>query len=371
MEPQTTTLPPPTTELILAPEQAEAKYKINLWFNEQPKPEFRLGGFAGTGKTTMIRSLLTPGGPNSVVCAFTGKAAHVLQKKGIPASTIHALIYNTFMDEKGGFHFELKTELPKVELIIVDEASMISKDLYRDLCSFGIPLLFIGDPGQLEPVGDNPNLMAKCDFTLTTIHRQALESPIIAYSQHIRTGGDLRDRSFCKPGELEFVSKNLSGELMHSANQIICAKNTTREILNKAMRRNLGFTDKLCVGEKVICLANNSRFHTFNGQMFTISEIKEETATSFEVVMIDEANRRYTVPIWADPFHREVKKSEHGPKTKVHVTYGYAVTCHKSQGSEWDHVVVVDEWMPPAVWDMKRWRYTAITRAAKKLSFAI
>ena len=86
----------------------------------------------------------------------------------------------------------------------------------------------------------------------------------------------------------------------------------------------------------------------------------------------DELGREFkNIPVWRAPFIRDLKKNEYAPRGLVHFDYAYAITCHKSQGSEWDSVMVYDEWMPPQVWDMKRWRYTAITRASKQLTIYV
>lgn len=366
--------------IVLSLDQKQAESAITTWYGERDTlPMFRLGGFAGTGKTTLIRHLLKSGNFGAIACcAFTGKAADVLTKKGVPASTIHSLIYNCDEDpHTKEIQFTLKTpEQLDLDLIIVDEASMISSDLYRDLKSFHIPLLFVGDPGQLEPVGDNPNLMRDPDFTLTQIHRQALESPIIRFASEIRTGTCFNPRNYKpSPPALNFQQKKFTVEQQSLADQFICAKNATRQLINQSFRRNLGHQlhDGLHDGEKLICLRNNRNLGFFNGQIFYVEKVKQETPRYFEcVIRPDGSDKLMTIPIWSEPFYRELDpKTDHPPKDFVYADFGYCITCHKSQGSEWPHVVVVDEWMPAQVWDMKRWRYTAITRAATKLDFAM
>jgi len=187
------------TPITLTDEQELALAAIVAWQSDTfGKNEFRLGGYAGTGKTTILKTLLDRLATKIpiAVAAFTGKAVHVLQKKGLrQAQTLHSLMYNVETLKGGACNFTLKTRLdPEPNLIIVDEASMISTELYDDLCSFNIKLLFVGDPGQLEPVGDNPNLMKDCDFTLSKIHRQAEDSPIIVFATRIRLGNLLIPR---------------------------------------------------------------------------------------------------------------------------------------------------------------------------------
>lgn len=373
-------------EIQLTPEQTNAHDKIVEWYNNcragrTSTKEFRLGGYAGTGKTTLLRFVRNSlgRGYNIAFCAFTGKAADVLSRKGIPASTIHSLIYEV-EDVNGTLHFYKRARLP-FNLICVDEASMISTELYEDLRSYGIPLLFVGDPGQLEPVGKgNPNLMVNANFVLKEIHRQALQSPIIQLASIIRTSDDHPKMILPKLKNnedlgVELTSKKLTGDQLHAADQIICAKNETRRQINMIMRKNLGFNNPgLELNEKLICLQNNRILGVFNGQLWYVAEILGEHATHYAVrvkgpepdgPLVREIN------IWSDPFYRNIDKEEKVPKGLMYVDYGYCVTCHKSQGSEWKHVLLVDEYMPPRIWDMKRWRYTGITRAAEKLTYAL
>ena len=129
---------------------------------------FRIGGYAGTGKTTVARSIVDRIG-GALVCAFTGKATCRLQEKGLPeARTIHSTIYNYNKVTK---EFFLKPEIDG-NYFLVDEGSMISLQLWEDLNSFNLPVVVLGDPGQLEPIGNDPNLMHLPNVVLQKIHRQ-------------------------------------------------------------------------------------------------------------------------------------------------------------------------------------------------------
>src|ERR1017187_3379494 len=139
-----------------------------------------LSGFAGTGKSFLINYLVHNHLPNFSVCSYTGKAAHMLRRKGVlNASTIHSLIYLPLLEngkmklDKNGNPIFVLNPFPMFEGIIIDEASMVSKEIYEDLCSFNVPLIFVGDHGQLEPIGETINLMKKPDYCLETIHRNA------------------------------------------------------------------------------------------------------------------------------------------------------------------------------------------------------
>jgi exodeoxyribonuclease-5 len=371
--------------LTLSEEQSLAVSTIFNWFSSDKK-QFSLGGYAGTGKTTVIKAILEQAkqqGIDCAVAAFTGKAVNVLQRKDIrEAQTLHSLIYDCVPRKDGGMDFIRKQRLEEDnDLIIVDEASMVSTDLYSDLKLFNKKLLFVGDPGQLEPVGDNPNLMAIPNFVLNKIHRQAENSPIITLANDIRLGAPLKLKP--KSNGLGVILKS-DYRIPDAAeyNQIICAKNATKAKVNAGYRKYLiRPMNEIMVGDKLIVLRNNPAFGVFNGMIVFITEIhKDESRPAYWTCTLkDEVNRVYPrVPIWKEPYLRDLGKEVFppcidgykGPKV-VYSDFGYCITCHKSQGSEWDKVLVWDEWMPPSVWDMKRWRYTAITRAAKELTVCL
>lgn len=379
------TFPP---SFSLSPEQQQAITLITDWlFSPTPtKLEYKLGGYAGTGKTTVIKYLIDELDKKqhwSELVAFTGKAVNVLQKKGLrSARTIHSLIYETDVKPDGTVEFHLRTKLdsrPKV--IICDEASMVSTELYTDLKSFGIKLLFIGDPGQLEPVGENPNLMRQPDFTLQTIHRQAAQSPIITFAHNIRNGGKPTPK--IDTGLLIRSKAGIRIPDLVEASQVICAKNKTRTEVNRKFRVHLNKPiNEVQEGDKLIILRNNRDFLVFNGMIVFVTKVHNDFGDYWKIDVEDEVGKEYTkLPLWKEPFITELQKDFIIPRLPfrdgkkgamyVYADFGYCITCHKSQGSEWDHVVVWDEWMPPQVWDMKRWRYTAITRAAKQLTYCI
>lgn len=386
---------PPNPTLVLTDEQDSAVTRIFLWLSlsqrqhstQSRTPEFKLGGYAGTGKTTVIRTVRAQAMEKGLcvwVCAFTGKAVNVLQRKGIPATTIHSRLYSCHKDpDTKQLIWTKKTRIdPEPDLIIVDESSMISTDLYRDLAAHGIPILFVGDPGQLEPVGDNPNLMASPDIVLSKIHRQASESPIITLAGRLR----LNEADFLPYGEhhspdgLSTVIIQRKGIMdTKGIDQIVCAKNKTRRMVNETLRMKMGLVPlNIIEGEKIIVLKNNRDFGIFNGMILFVDKITKDMPDHWLVNAHDEADNKYeALPIWKRPFQdqREIDRNENVPrigKERVQVAwceYGYCITAHKSQGSEWDTVMVLDEMMFKT--DMKRWRYTVVTRAAKKLIYCL
>lgn len=370
-----------TPEITLTEEQLTAITLINTWFVDSPNQEYKLGGYAGTGKTTIIRSLidsLRAQHTTVVVCAFTGKAVNVLTHKSIRAQTLHSLMYDCYQDpQTRQLIFTKKTSLGSVDIIIVDEASMLSTELYNDLKSYHIKILFVGDPGQLEPVGDNPNLMARPDFVLSKIHRQAEASPIIILANNVRTGAPscLTPTRHGLDADVVIRGKALTPEQLLTFSQFICARNVTRQTMNTAVRNYLRRPPLSIVpGDKLIVLHNNLSFGVFNGMIVFVDEIINEGAECWITKVHDEVNNYYTLDIWKKPFQIVMKKGTYEsqvPRKFVFCDFAYAITCHKSQGSEWDRVVVWDEFMPPSVWCMKRWRYTAITRAAKQLLYLV
>lgn len=367
----------PETVITLTDEQERAVATIIEWFKNGTTYEFMLGGYAGTGKTTVIKYLIAILRKNHTVVtsAFTGKACNVLHRKGVNAQTLHSLIYNA-VREKGVYHFYRRTIMDGApDIVIVDEASMLNTQLYNDLMSFKKKVLFVGDPGQLEPVGDNPELMKDCNIVLSKIHRQAEDSPIIKLANDVRLGGTIFGNETLRPTLIIKHKEEFTMSEALLADQIICARNKTRQMINEKIRRQKLYGDDLCLDEKLICFKNNSEVGVFNGMILFVRDIRKTKLDRYIVDLEDEAGGKYLeVPLWREPFRLVPKfntKQPEIPKGCIYAEYGYAITCHKSQGSEWDNVLVYDEWMPPEVWDMRRWRYTAITRAAKQLTYCI
>ena len=228
-----------------------------------------LGGYAGTGKTTLIRYLQQET-RRFAVCAYTGKAADVLRQKDVPASTIHSLIYSPYQDTHGNVQFRLNENAAVgLDGFIVDEASMVDRRIHDDLLSFDLPVIFVGDHGQLEPVSDEKgfNLMAKPDITLETIHRNAGE--IARFGEFVRKGNEpkLWPAQKGARGARVHIFKNFEEVGDNEVNQFIVAKNSFRVLINKTMRDALGYPEAYPVdGDRIMCLQNNHKLGLFNGQ---------------------------------------------------------------------------------------------------------
>ena len=334
------------------------------------KQIIKVSGFAGTGKSTIVYNLYHAL-PNSAVCAFTGKAADVLRKKHIPATTIHSLIYKPIMEDgkpkkdKHGNPIFAKTETLEADQIIVDEASMISRDLYEDLVSFNRPIIFVGDHGQLEPVGADINLMQYPDFILEQIHRNAGE--IAHFCSWIRQGyKPAAFARYIREGKVLFINKFQVEPYYTKADQIICAFNKTRMEVNYKTRFALGFTDfkKPQKNDRVMCLKNNSRIGLFNGMQGVITYLYKNNRFIFKT-------EDKTFDIIYDPsqFGRESYDISGGKDDPDPFDWCFAITLHKAQGSEWPIVLVKEQ--KSRNWDHSRWAYTAASRAKDLLIWEV
>lgn len=321
-----------------------------------------LGGYAGTGKTTVAQKVYEAL-PNFAVCAFTGKAANVLRKKGVDdASTIHSLIYEPLAQPDGTVNFFLRTSIPCAGFL-VDEGSMVSQDLFDDLCSFMKPIILIGDHGQLEPVGIKSELMLNPQYRLEEVHRNAGE--IAHFAEWIRLGKTAT--SFKGTGAVTILKPyHLTTKHLLSADQVICAYNKTRVQTNNKIRTALECEGMLSLNEKVMCLKNNKSLGLFNGMQGRVTKIYEGknmidfSATTGKI----NSCLRYA----PDVFGQEKPDLMSLDLRNVNpFDYAYCITAHKSQGDEWDHVLVIEQRCKN--WEHKRWAYTAASRAKEKLTW--
>ena len=324
------------------------------------KPSQTLGGLAGTGKTTIV-AFLVDRLRSFACCAYTGKAADVLRSKGVEATTIHSLIYvpqDEDSDKRSRSPVFIKKDSIPYDGIIVDEASMVPAALYSDLISFGIPIIFVGDHGQLEPVGEDIYLMNKPDFKLETVHRNA--GDIALFAHHIRSGAAVRD--FKESSLVSIVSKSDSVKHLLDADQIICARNETRVAINRYVRQLKGMVgDGPNIGDRVMSLQNSRRLGIFNGSQGIVRSVSPTRIT------ICFSNGK-TVKTGFSPNTFNQEKTLYDGMTHP-FDFAYAVTCHKAQGSEWNKVVVIEQICP--YWDHKRWAYTAASRAKKELIWVV
>ena len=318
------------------------------------------GGTAGVGKSTCL-AYLAKKYPSFKVCAFTGKAANVLRKKGIhDANTIHSTIYSCEENTKGDIIFRLKYP-HQIDFsgLFVDEASMISEDLFEDILSFNVPVVFFGDHGQLEPVGSKFNLMAKPCVKLETIHRNA--NTVAKFAAHLRTGQSAQSFGAFDETVKLVPKKNVSIKNLAEAGQVICAFNKTRNAINKKVREHFGYKNKIEKNEKIICLKNNKLFGIFNGMQGTVISVNKN-----KITFVDDSKKKFIVDAFFDQFGMDkLHDSAQYDKDIGFFDYAYAVTCHKAQGDEWDDIIVIEERCD--LWEHKRWAYTSASRAKKSV----
>ncbi|WP_131196541.1 ATP-dependent DNA helicase [Lichenihabitans psoromatis] len=356
-----------------SPEQDAALQAVSAWLKSGENQVFRLFGYAGTGKTTLARTLAADVAGDVAFGAFTGKAALVLRHKGCEnASTIHSLIYRTREADTDTPSFVLNKEsaAAKASLIIIDECSMVDEDLARDLLSFGTPVLVLGDPAQIPPVkGGGYFTDAEPDAMLTEVHRQAADNPIIALSMQIREGGRLTPGTY---GESRVIRRDQLGAAMVTrADQLLVGTNKSRRSFNKRMRELLGFTHAMPeVGEKLVCLRNDKKKGLLNGGTWLVDSLQPMRGTKLKMTVSPEEERgKKAVKISVLPAYFEGKEDELSMAVRREsdeFDYGYALTVHKAQGSQWNSVVLFDESYAFRE-HRSRWLYTGLTRAAEKI----
>lgn len=379
----------------LSPDQTSALEALLDWHkNIQPGTFITLGGYAGTGKTTLIslfREELFKANKKKKIAfvSFTGKAARVMKNKLEDAKsvykddfvgTIHSLIYSPIVNNREEIiGWELKDKI-NYDLIIIDEASMVDGDLWKDIISFQIPILASGDHGQLPPIGGKFNLMEKPQIRLDHIHRQAEGNPIINLSILAREDGYIPIGSFTNT--VKKFDKNDSDtsyeidELLHSYNietLILCGYNYSRIKLNKAIRQfNEFYSEEPQTNDRVICLRNNHKKQIFNGMIGTIKSIEREDSDWYYVTINFDDNGEYSGLIYADQFNNSESINFTDRRKNVMkgdlFDFGYALTVHKAQGSQAPKVILFEERfskMDDEMW--RRWLYTAVTRAEEQL----
>ncbi|MBO0346856.1 ATP-dependent DNA helicase [Roseibium limicola] len=368
-----------------SPEQDRALEEVSAWFKRGDKQVFRLFGYAGTGKTTLARHLAE--GIDGDVCfgAFTGKAAHVLRQKGcVNAGTIHSLIYRPRSSKEeeetdddaddGGPQFAIKrdSDAATAKLIVIDECSMVDEDLGRDLLSFGTPVLVLGDPAQLPPVkGGGFFTEAEPDVMLTEVHRQAQDNPIVRMSMDIRGGGTLQ---FGDYGESRVIRRNqIDKEQILAADQVLVGTNRTRRLYNGRIRELKDFgTPMPAVGDKLVCLRNDKTKGLLNGGLWSVKRLRQPRGNTlrFDVVPEEDLASKTLVKVNVLPamFEDGAEQIPYAIRRKAdEFDYGYALTVHKAQGSQWNDIVLFDE--SYAFREHKeRWLYTAVTRAAERIT---
>lgn len=366
-----------------------------------------IAGYAGVGKSTLVRFIISALNLNPeedvAYVTFTGKASQVLRDMGNPnATTAHKLLYYSKQMPNGKFKYTPRKTLDKeYKVIVVDEISMLPLDLWNLLLSHHVYIIACGDPFQIPPINpkqdnhvlDNPHIF------LDEVMRQAKESDIICTSMDIRSGKTLVPY---RGNDIQIVRKNeLVDGMYFWADQILCATNKKRHMINDFMRESEGRNQEPEIGDKIICLRNswdevsiNREDPLINGTIGYITSLEPQTRiyhikgqqfhapvlmTSFSTALDDvyeDIPLDYTALTTGKKFFTDeqeywIRKNPANPSAPIEFNYGHAITCHKAQGSQWSKVLTLEEWFPNDKIEHARWLYTAVTRASNKATLVL
>lgn len=363
-----------------------------------------IAGYAGTGKSTLVRFIIDALDveENKVCyCAFTGKAAEVLRKKGNKnVCTLHKLLYEHIPKPAGGFFRKPKTLIP-YDIIVVDEISMVPKELIDLLFTHNIYVVCLGDPFQLPAIDKNTDnhLLDFPHIFLDEIMRQAQESEIIRLTMKIR---NYQNIEFFNGKEVKVLPyTQLNTGILQWGDQILTATNARRHAINSKMRQLAGRSGDPQDGDKMICLRNywedfssennalvNGTIGILNNNFRTVRYIPrfiKSDVKMFDILLgdliIPETNDIYKdVDMdykmimagqkccdWRLSYQLGRLRPRYGEIVPKEFDYAYAITYWKAQGSEWNNVVVLEEDFPYDRETHARAMYTAATRASKKL----
>lgn len=359
-----------------------------------------IAGYAGTGKTTLIRFIIDALEiPQDKVAyiAYTGKASLVMRNNGCPTSvTAHKFLYKanktTNKNSKFLYTFQAKEKLDKdYQLIVVDEVSMIPKRMWEQLLSHKIHAIAMGDPFQLSALGENTDILNHPHIFLDEIMRQTEDNEIIRLSMNIRNKNNLKLGKFNNTHLM--LEKDLHAGMFTWADQILCGKNETRKNINETCRKikfnNPNLNEDPLINDKIICVKNDwDRFSLsgevlMNGTIGIIKDIKLEQSKMYRKYMdyncwitLDsdddlfiECYSDYKYLTTDEPtINRENMRKFPKGFTMDLFEYGYAITCWKAQGSEYNKVLFLAERVGTMDREMyARYLYTGVTRARDKL----
>lgn len=375
---------------------------LKHWWRTRCNQIYIYSGRAGTGKTTIVKYFMEEMGLTNddvVCCALAGKAVTVLTSHGLRAQTIHSLIYYPKLipckDENGNdvigdngevkmtWAFVKKEHLdPCIQLIVVDEFSMVNDDLAEDLLSFGIPIIGMGDLNQLPPIFGISSYMIHPDFELTKIMRQSEGDPIIYLSNRILEHKPILTGVYGKTRVLTRIERGVN--LINDYDIALCAKNSTRDVFNNGVRRillNIKGKEPV-MGDRMICRQNKwdmclENMYLTNGTTGRVEMIDEEQSTpaklvmdfspdfnpniAFEGICVD---RKYLVSDYLD-------RKNYGLTTYLKMEYAYMITVHLSQGSQYPRVLFIDEPFGGDRETLCKLRYTAVTRAMTQIDIVL
>lgn len=402
--------------------QDAALKKAKHWFHNSSDQVFYWFGYAGTGKTTLARELAEGIDGEVIFAAYTGKAAHVLKTKGCHnARTIHSLIYKsrdksrkrlkeleyqlsqllielrqheipeqeiqdhvrvkmfrreikqeTENSDQPHFVLNHESDIMNAVLVVIDECSMVDERMGEDLLSFGIKILVLGDPAQLPPVGGAGYFTEGItpDVMLTEIHRQAEENPILRIATMLRNQQMPQIGRYGDSCVILDADTRMEPEQVLAFDQLLVGRNKTRHASNKRIRHLKGLEGGYPVVEdRLVCLRNDSELGLLNGQIFFVTNVDGVYDQKVAMSVCPE-DHPMSIDVHAHEHHFLGKSDElkwFEKREAQEFDFGYALTVHKSQGSQWNNVLLFDE-SGSFKKDRWRWFYTGATRAAQGLT---
>ncbi len=270
------------------------------------------------------------------------------------------------------FTLNPEADMKHAALVVIDECSMVDEPMGEDLLSFGTKVLVLGDPAQLPPIKGS-GFFTDCepDFMLTEIHRQARDNPIIHMATQVRLKKNLEIGSY---GDSKVIDiRDVNKEMALEADQILVGRNKSRTMYNNRMRVLKGINDRDPVGgDRLVCLRNDHEVGLLNGAIWYVEDVDRIEGDRVYMTVRPEdggdlldvdSHRHYFLGIGDQlPWYERKEAQE--------FDYGYALTVHKSQGSQWDCTLLFDEGdcFRQHKW---KWRYTGLTRAAETVTVVV
>ena len=368
---------------------------MKWWFDPHRKPIFVYSGYAGTGKSTCVNTLVQLLGINKyqvLYATLTGKASVVLRSKSCYSNTIHSTFYRVGIDQETGqtYFARRKSINGCIKLIVIDEVSMVDGKMMEDILSYGIPVLALGDPGQLPPLFHPNPYIEHPDVMLTQVMRQAGESGVLKLARYAREGkplpyGKCLESKVIRIDEIKDIEKY---------DMVLCWSNKHRRELNKQIRDKLGYSKMSKYplnGEKLVCLRNDLENEIIFQDDIIVNPVNGMCAFNIgDAIDYDSTNDYIDMTFRPDFMHGD-KEYFHASVSKIpfdsyyddsiiinpmeicrnHVLldFGAVITVHKSQGSSWPNVLVIDDYHGRKD-QYDKWMYTGITRAETSVTVA-